>query len=153
MGQGTDERQAVSAREAELTLSKRAGRTSQIDLLPPEELQRLALATAGAVEKLEEEIGEPPTALKPGKGSGLWLALDTMGARIDKRLDAMAAEIGAVKQGLDTDRSAAKALADRREAAIAPYSRVGWTIATVAISVLVTSGMGAVIYFVSTLHH
>ena len=109
------------------------------------------------IAEIRRDLGELPSPLKPDSGSGALLML----TKQDKKLTEIEGAVVAIRDELRMDREARKrAAADAEKAektakeaareARAPWSRLGWTAATVAVSVVVTALLGGFGAFIAT---
>ena len=107
-----------------------------------------AIATAAT-------LGAPPDALNP-EGEGalgvLFRRLDEAdaaraadSARLDAKIDAVGASVGALTRELKADREAAEAREKAREAEAgkrrAPWARIGWIVLTAALGVITAGSL------------
>lgn len=146
--------QQVSAEEADRILpdpspSKR--RPQSYPIIQEEELTLEALAVR--VQHLEQEIGDVPRHAKREQGSGIWGMIHELNESVKGLGERMTQFIAAAEE---RDRLAVKTAAEtaaKRAASMAPISKVGWTAATVVITILTTTLIAAIGAYLSNLHY
>jgi hypothetical protein len=142
----TGKRGAMSGAEADEVLSPATRRRQP-------SIPRLDVPLEDRVTWLEAEVGEEPRHGRGDPGSGLWRAIHDL----THVVNGMGQKLDELVRGLDADRAAKAAAAiDAAKIAAAarePYSRAGWIVFTAIVGPVITALIGALIYWLSTLHH
>lgn len=112
------------------------------------------------VQHVREEIGDVARPAKRAPGSGIWGAMheNTEAVNsISKRVDSMNEKLDQFIRASEQRDLDAKRIAEEKEkqsrAAMAPYRNAAWEAVATTIKTVVTAGVGAGIYWLTTLHH